>query len=137
MSTTCALLARPAAGPGISAPPERLLSVDGTVSTGGHTMDTDRALRRLDLLDRRAVAVAHRDRERTRRAIARTVAERGAELRTGYRGPNTAVPIRTMVAPSQMASSRSPDMPIDSSTAWTVAAPPEATASSRIERNVA
>ena len=53
------------------------------------------------------------------RGVIRYAGSRGRErrkktkLQTFFRGPNNAVPMRTMVAPSSMATSRSCDMPID------------------------
>jgi len=91
-------------------------------------MDLDRELRRLTVLRARELAVVRR---RAPGAAARTARE--VLLRGGYAGraPKTALPTRTKVAPSAMASSRSPLIPIDSSVAVGVAA---ARISSRSDR---
>jgi len=77
-------------------------------------MDLDRELRRLTVVHARELAAARR---RTPGAATRTA--QLLLLRGGYvgRAPKTALPTRTSVAPSAIASSRSPLMPIDSSVA--------------------
>lgn len=89
---------------------------------GGAVDELERALRRMELLHRRHLA---------------TTRPRSRALRTGQsvRLPNTAVPIRTTVAPSATASSRSPLMPIERPVAPSVPGAPEATRSSRNDRS--
>ena len=72
-------------------------------------LDLDRQLRRLTVLRARELAAHQRASVRTAQVLL---------LRRGHpRAPKTALPTRTRVAPSAMASSRSPLMPIDSSVA--------------------
>ena len=74
--------------------------------------DLDRQLRRLTVLRTRELATT-----RNRASSVRTA--QVLLLRGGHvgRAPKTALPTRTSVAPSAIASSRSPLMPIDSSVA--------------------
>lgn len=76
--------------------------------------DLDRQLRRLGVLHARELSAVRR---RVPGASARTAEV--VLLRGGHvaRAPKTALPTRTRVAPSAIASSRSPLMPIDSSVA--------------------
>lgn len=80
----------------------------------------DRALRRMAVLHAREMAAL-------RRAGARPVLRQ--------RPPNTALPMRTTVAPWAIASSRSPLMPIDRPTAFAVPGAPLASTSSRSDRS--
>ncbi len=77
-------------------------------------LDLDRQLRRLTVLRARELAVL-----RSRAPGAATRTAQVVLLRGGHvaRAPKTALPTRTRVAPSAIASSRSPLMPIDSSVA--------------------
>ncbi len=72
--------------------------------------DLDRQLRRLTVLRARELAAHPRASVRTAQVVL---------LRGGHvgRAPKTALPTRTSVAPSAIASSRSPLMPMDSSVA--------------------
>ena len=76
--------------------------------------ELDRELRRLAVLHARELAAVRR---RAPGATTRTA--QVVLLRGGHpgRGPKTALPTRTSVAPSATASSRSPLMPMDSSVA--------------------
>ena len=74
-------------------------------------LDLDRQLRRLTVLRARELATT-----RTRASLrtAQVLVLRGGHV---GRAPKTALPTRTRVAPSAIASSRSPLMPMDSSVA--------------------
>jgi hypothetical protein len=72
-------------------------------------LDLDRQLRRLTVLRTRELVTQRRTSVRTAQVLL---------LRGGHpRAPKTALPTRTRVAPSAIASSRSPLMPMDSSVA--------------------
>ena len=73
-------------------------------------LDLDRQLRRLTVLHARELAGTRR---RASVRTAQTVLLRGGHVRA----PKTALPTRTSVAPSAIASSRSPLIPMDSSVA--------------------
>jgi hypothetical protein len=96
--------------------------------------DLDRALRRMSVLHERELAASRRARAAAHRS---SRAARLVVLRQVGRLPNTAVPTRTIVAPSATAASRSRLMPIDSSRASAVPAAPEASTSSRTWRRSA
>lgn len=111
--------------------------------TRGRTMDDDldrtdldRALRRMSLLHERELAASRR----ARTAGTAHVSSRAARLvvlRQMVRLPNTAVPTRTIVAPSATAASRSRLIPIDSSRASLVPGAPELSTRSRTWRRSA
>ena len=78
------------------------------------TTDLDRQLRRLSVLHAREQAAVRRRAPGAATRTAQVVLLRGGQV---GRAPKTALPTRTTVAPSAMAGSRSPLMPIDSSVA--------------------
>ena len=84
---------------------------DATLLT---SVDLDRQLRRLSVLHARELAVARRRTPGAATRTAQLVLLRGGQV---GRAPKTALPTRTSVAPSAIASSRSPLMPMDSSVA--------------------
>jgi hypothetical protein len=116
---------------------------DSCAATGGGGMDDDidrtdldRALRRMSVLHERELAASRRARAAgTTHGSNR--AARLVVLRQVARRPNTAVPTRTIVAPSATAASRSRLIPIDSSPAPAVPGEPDASTSSRTWRRSA
>lgn len=106
----------------------------------------DRELRRMAVLHEREVAATRRGLSpaaQSRAALAVVLRGGASSARASVasphrvRAPKTAEPIRTTVAPSATAASRSRLMPIDSSTADAVPGAPEARTSSRSVRRSA
>ena len=75
------------------------------------SLDLDRELRRLSVLRARELAAVRRRVPGAATRTAQVVLLRGGQV---GRAPKTALPTRTRVAPSAIASSRSPLMPMDS-----------------------
>lgn|GEM_PF-738751 len=111
-------------------------AMDDDDRTDPDRTDLDRALRRMSVLHERELAATRR--ARATGAVHRSTRQaRLVVLRQAVRLPNTAVPTRTMVAPSATAASRSRLIPIDSSRASAVPGEPEASTSSRTWRRSA